>query len=146
MTDLTNIKPMPREVLSFIEKGMVIVDDVPKSDFRAEDLEFIQFWIRPEPTVNSVSMRERAVELKGNFGLKDAQRILDYLNYVKAEDLQNRYIILPGTVVRDWEGNLEVPQIIWYGKWTLSFRSMANGFADQDRFARCKQQGTEIDI
>lgn len=127
-----------------IPEGWTVVEDVEPSEFQTlEDLEFIAFLKDGEPPVKGKVMRRRAVELRANLGLSDAQRLMDILNALDKppDDLQGGYIALTGTVLRGPGGRLGVPCLDGrVDRWYLHFSWLDYGWDGHARLARCKSE------
>jgi hypothetical protein len=80
-------------------------------------------------------MRKRAVEFKGNLGLSDGKRMLAEQDKIPVE-FRDFYILLPGTVLRDSDGDLYVPFLYWGGdRWYLGFYWLDYDWHVSARFA-----------
>lgn len=121
------------------KKRWEIVEDVELSKFDIKNLSFISFLENGEDYIRGEEMRKRAVTLKANRGLADAKYLLDHQAEIPAKLRGKKYIVLPGTVLRDSNGYLCVPYLHWNGvRWVLSFFWVGNGFHSSIVLARSK--------
>ncbi len=126
-------------VAELIPKGWEIVEDIAPSKFQVKDLEFISFLEKGEEYIGGEVMRQRAVKLKANLGLADAKYLLDHQAEIPAKLRGKKYIVLPGTVLRDSCGDLGVPYLGWGGgRWVLDFCWVDDGFSGRDVLAPSK--------
>lgn len=111
------------EIAKHIPQEWSVKDDVPLSLSQAQKLEFISFLESGEEYISGgETMCSRAVRLGGNRGLADAVWLIENQHLIPAE-LRGKYIVLPGTLLRDSDGDLNVPYLRWDdGRWILSFR------------------------
>ncbi len=113
---------MAPEVLALIPYNWAVIQNVPASDFRVEELAFISF-IGTDEELGGREMLERA-RMWNNLGLEDAPRILANQTAIPAS-LRGSRIILPETVLRDWDGDPCVPSLWWHdGEWKLDFEPL----------------------
>lgn len=118
--------------------GYTVVEDVPSAKCEISGFEMVSFLNDGESFVKDKVMRERAVTLKANFGLVDAKRMLDNQEEIPAE-FQGKYLVFPGTLLRDSDGRLHIAFLCWVGdRWHLHFHWVGGGFYDHDRLVRCK--------
>ena len=121
------------------KKKWGVVEDVSPFEFKVKDLEFISFLEKGEDYIGGEEMRKRAVGLKANLGLADAKYLLDHKAEIPAKLRGKKYIVLPGTVLRDSVGDLLVPYLGWRGgRWVLDFNWVDNAFNGYDVLARSK--------
>ena len=121
------------------KKKWEIVEDIEPSKFQVKDLEFISFLEKGEEFVKGEVMRQRAVKLKANLGLCDGKYLLEHQDEIPAKLRGKKYVVLPGTVLYDSDGNLRVPCLCWDGdRWVLSFGWVGNAFYGRDCLARSK--------
>lgn len=120
--------------------GYEVVQDVAApTDFQVKNLKFIPFMKAGDPLfIDGDTMWSRAVELRGNFGLCDAPRLLDQQADIPVE-LHDKYIILAGTKLRGLSGVLYVAYLYWDGKqWYLDFLRIDYAWGEGGRLPRCK--------
>lgn len=120
--------------------GYTVLEDLAKpTEFAVKDLEFIPVLKDGELPITGDVMRDRAVTLKANFGLCDVPRLLDQQADIPVE-LQDKYIVLAATKLRDRDGNLYVAYLNFSGKrWCLIFFGrLDDDWVGDDRFPRCK--------
>ena len=121
-----------------IPEGWTVVEDVAPSVFDVSKMKPVSFLKEGESFIGGEEMRKRAIELKGNLGLADGQRMLDEPNKIPVE-LRNFSILLPGTVLRDLDGHLRVSYLSFLvGRWIPLFHGLVNDWDDNDRFACCE--------
>ncbi|TAN33268.1 hypothetical protein EPN28_02740 [Patescibacteria group bacterium] len=106
-----------------------VVEDVAPSQFEVKDLEYVSFLEPDDPGyVNGEVMRARAVVLKANYGLVDGKRMLECQAEIPKE-MQDKIIVLPGTLLRGRRGGLYVACLSWVGaRWVLDVRWVVYGF------------------
>ncbi|MFH1315319.1 MAG: hypothetical protein ABIH67_02870 [Candidatus Uhrbacteria bacterium] len=115
-----------------------VIEDVELTELEPNDLEFFSFLKGDEAVVNGDTMRSRAVQFNGNLGLSDTPRLLEWLNQLDEDprELQGKYIVLPGTVLRGLGGGLLVPCLLRDGgRWVLSFGWLGDDWDDDGRLA-----------
>ena len=118
--------------------GYTVVEDVEPSQFKVKNLKFITFLKSGELYITGETMRQRAITLKGNFGLIDGQYLLDHQEEIPKKML-GKYIVLPGTLLRGSDGRLFIACLRWRGgRWVLGFVWLGGGWDSNDRFARCE--------
>ena len=121
------------------KKKWGVVEDVSPFEFKVKDLEFISFLEKGEDYIGGEEMRKRAVGLKANLGLADAKYLLDHKAEIPAKLRGKKYIVLPGTVLRDSNSDLRVPYLGWVGgRWVLRFLWLDFDFLGRDVLARSK--------
>lgn len=112
-----------------------VVEDVEPRSFKVGDLKFKSFLQGDETYVGGDTMRQRAVELKGNLGLSDAKYFLEHQSEIPTE-LRGKYIVFAGTVMRGSGGSIHVPFIYFNdGRWVLGFDWLGCHFNVNDRVA-----------
>lgn len=125
------------EVAPHIPGGWSVLEDVPSRIPR--EPKFISFLESGEVYVDSETMRSRAVKLGGNLGIADAVWFLENQTLIPTELRGQAFIVFPGTVLRDSDGDLRVPYLGWGGKrWILRFRWLDNRWDGGDRMVSCK--------
>jgi hypothetical protein len=117
-------------------KWEVVEDVEPTPDLEVKKLKFKSFLkLGDGRHIGGEEIRRRAVRRKGNLGLSDAPRFLKQQKDIPIE-LRGKYMVLPGTKLRDSDGNLNVPSLYWSGdQWVLRFYWLVFGWHDYDRFA-----------
>ncbi|MFA6424514.1 MAG: hypothetical protein WCV83_04400, partial [Candidatus Magasanikbacteria bacterium] len=111
-------------------------DVAPTLDLDVSKLNWKSFLEGAENWVDGTTMRQRAVVLKGNYGLSDVPKFLAQQAKIPA-DVQ--YIVLTGTVLRGPGGGLRVPYLYRYGvRWVLSF-CWLGGDWDSDGRVACSE-------
>ena len=103
------------------KESWVLVEDVGEvpADFAISELEIVSFLQKGEIFILSDEMRKRAKKLGGNLGQRHAEFLL---NCQIPEAWRQYYLVFPGTVWRDRDGDLCVPYLSWYGgRWVLGF-------------------------
>lgn len=116
-------------------KKCEVVEDVAPSQFDVAKLKAVSFLKGEEQIVRGKIMRKRAIELKGNLGLVDGKRLLAEQVQIPVE-LREYFIVLPGTLLRDHDGDLHVPCLCWDGdQWVLSFDWLDDDWDGSDRLA-----------
>lgn len=117
-----------------------VTDDVDPTRFEVRDLEFVSYLSNGQESgfgITGEAMREQAVWLRANFGLVDAKYILAHQDEIPAEWQGNIYIVFPGTLLRDFDGNINVAYSAWDGKlWRLYFTWLADRWNEYGRLAR----------
>ena len=122
--------------MKYIPKGWKIESDVEPS--KIKDFDFVSFLKKGEDYIGGTELQKRAEELNANLGMADAEYLLEHQNLIPAE-LQDKYLIFAGTVLRDSDGRFRVPCLYWDGgRWVLSFYWLVSGFSDLGRLARGK--------
>ncbi|TSC84381.1 MAG: hypothetical protein G01um101413_676 [Parcubacteria group bacterium Gr01-1014_13] len=129
---------LPSELLAdrLKKKGWAIVENVKPSKFEVKDLELVSILKDGEESVDGDTMRQRATNLKANFGLDDAKYILDHQAEIPVE-FRGKYLIFPGTLF----DCMHIPSIRWEdGKWQFGFIPVSFGFnyGDDDLLVRSK--------
>lgn len=128
--------PSQIHAADLIPQGWMVVEDVAPSKFHVKELEFISFLNQGESSINCEVIRQRAVTLKANLGLVDGKRILAEQDKLPVE-LRDKYIVLPGTLLRAPDGLLRVAYLFWDGgRWCLSFRWLGCDWVGHVRLAR----------
>lgn len=124
---------------TLIPEGWVVVEDVPPSTtFEVKNLELVPFLGKGEQYVEGGVMKKRATEAQANLGLVDGKKLLDNQAKIPAE-MRDYYLVLPGTVLRDPDGDLRVPYLYWYdGRWQLDFGWLDFNWRDRGRLLRSK--------
>lgn len=131
--------PSQIHAADLIPNGCRVVEDVEPTEFNVEDLEFPTFLEAGETSIGGDLMRERAVNLKANFGLTDGKRILANQGKIPVE-MRGKYIVLTGTKLRDPDGCLCVACLYWDDdRWVLDFIWLDDGFGGYDRLVRRKE-------
>lgn len=105
---LLHFKPDKRRIVLF--DG--VRQDVAPSTFEVNKLRLISFLKDKEPSINRNEMRKRAVELGGNLGFGDAERLLAEQQNISTH-FRDFIIPFPGTLWRDSEGYLRVACLYW---------------------------------
>ncbi|MDO8499152.1 MAG: hypothetical protein Q7S66_00640 [bacterium] len=86
-----------------------------------------------------ISQRRRGVANRANFGLVDGKRLAALANEGKIALEKGKYYVLPGTVLRDPDGNLRVACLGWDGDhWVVYFAFLGLDWGEPGRFVRCK--------
>ncbi len=137
----------PSEILAsdLIPEIWEVTEDVIPSEFKISDLEFISFLVGDEQQISGHEMRKRAVTLRGNMGIVDSKRIIAGWTKIPKEPWNKySYIALPGTVLRDLGGNLQIPYICqhhWHeGRLELHFVRISENFIGIGCLARIKSK------
>lgn len=139
-------RPSPKsattpEVAAHIPKGWTVLKDVALTLSHHLKIKFISFLERGEVSVHDKVMCERAVKLGGNLGLADARWLVENRQLIPAELRGRKYIIFPGTVLRDSIGYLYVPYLLWDdGRWILNFRWLEDRWIDLDCLVSCMEE------
>lgn len=121
-----------------IPDGWKVAEDVAPSSFDVSKLKLVAFLKKGESAIGGVEMRKRAIELKGNLGLADGQRLLAEQDKIPVE-FRDYYIVLSGTVLRGSGGDLDVPCLAFFdGRWVLDFFWLDDGWHGLVRFACCE--------
>ena len=121
---------------NLIPTGWTLIEDVVPSTKNGRD--FITFLEKGESYINGEVMRQRAKKHTANLGLVDAKRDLEHQDNIPV-GLRGKYLVYSGTVLRDSDGNLDVPCLDWGGdRWVLLFRWLGDDFYVFDRLARGK--------
>lgn len=121
-----------------IPEEWTVVEDVAPSAFDISKLKPVSFLKSGESSIGGEEMRRRAVKFKANLGLADGKRMLVEQDKIPAE-FRDFYIVLSGTVLRDSDGYLRVPDLYFLGgRWVLDFNWLGSGWLDSGRFARCE--------
>lgn len=129
------LHPSSTLAAALIPKGWTVIEDVAPSTFKVRDLKFKSFFERGEFYITSKKMRQRAIDMKGNLGLVDGQYLLEHQAEIHV-GLGGKYIVLPGTLLRDLDDCLRVPCLSWDGgRWYLIFCRLDGGWDDRGRFA-----------
>lgn len=103
-----------------IPKGWKIIKDVPQS--KSKEFEFISCLNENENCIFSwEELQKWAVNLNANLGLKDAEFLEEHQSLI-SEKMRNKWIVFPGTILRDSDGFLYVACLDWDGdRWVLRF-------------------------
>ena len=116
-------------------------EDVVPSQFEAKKLKFNSF-IREgdcDGRIDSITMRQRAKEMRGNLGLVDGENLKNQMNKSKEEfkHLQDKCIVLPGTLVYYSDDDLpEIAYLCWGGdSWGLCLCWFEDDWGKNDLFA-----------
>ena len=117
-----------------------VIDDVDPAQFEGKDIEFISYLNNGEEFGWGIAgevMRERAIQLRANLGLVDAKYILEHQDEIPA-DLQGKvYIVFPGTLLNDFDGNTNVAYSTWDGQyWRLYFTWLSDIWNGNGRLVR----------
>lgn len=122
-----------------VPNGYTVVEDVePTPSLDIEKLEYIGFLEWQEKHIGGEEVQKRAVKLKGNLGLSDAKYLLANQAKIPTE-LRGKYIVLPGTVLRNTGGDCFVPYLVWSsGRWILRLYLLSSSFDGDDRLVRSK--------
>jgi hypothetical protein len=121
-----------------------MIEDVEPTLAPGAKLSFPSFFRETDGgRVDGPTMRNRAKEMKANYGLSDAPVILGLdgkgLSTIPAELRGKVYIVLAGTVLRDSGGSLFVPYLCWNGDaWVVDFDLLSIDWHDFDRLVSCE--------
>ena len=113
-------------------------DDVQPSQFEAKNIKLKTFLEDGEGQITGEEVRKRALAKKGNFGLVDGERWKNEMNNSKDKfkKWQGKYIVLPGTLLRDSNDHLRVAFLYWNGdSWEFNFFWLDNDWLGHDQFA-----------
>ena len=112
----------------------------PTSEFAGEagplTLELCEFLESGESCISGEEMVRRAIGKGAALGQKHAEAFLKkYERWVPPKGV--RYIALPGTILRDSDGDRLVPCLCWDGgRWWLGFDWLENDWRGSDRLLR----------
>ncbi len=122
-----------------IPDGYEILEDVEPSKFQVKDLKLASFLHDEDGgSVNGEIMRQRAVKLSANFGLVDAQFILDHQDEIPV-GFRGECLVFTGTLLRYPNGDLHVAYLRWNGaRWYLAFYWLDDDWNGNDRLLHCK--------
>jgi hypothetical protein len=132
--------PSSKYVARFWPGREVVEDVVPSPNLNIGDFEFIPFLRENENWVSGEEMRKRAVEIKANLGFVDAVHLLRCEEKIP-EELRRKFLVFPGTVLRDPDGDLCVVHLNWDRiHWCLNCSILGPGVTwhDDARLARCR--------
>lgn len=110
-----------------------VVEDVEPIKFHIQNIALAPFSQEGELAIGSREMRDRAALIGGDFGLVDAEYLLEHQADIPAS-WQNYGIVFPGTVLRNSSDNgFYVPVLICWigGDWQLSFNSLDGDWGDR---------------
>lgn len=127
----------PSEIFApdLIPTFWAVVEDIPPSTFKVSKLKWILLLRRGEYNIKGDTLYKRATKFKGNLGLVDGQYILDHQDQIPVE-MQDKPIILPGTILRDSIRELYIPYLYFFGsRWHLCFSGVRFGWDGTARFA-----------
>ena len=113
-------------------------DDVQPSQFEAKNIKLKTFLEDGEGQITGEEVRKRALAKKGNFGLVDGERWKNEMNNSKDKfkKWQGKYIVLPGTLLRDSNDHLRVAFLYWDGgSWEFDFYWLGGGWGGDGQFA-----------
>lgn len=120
-----------------LPKGWTVVENVPQAIFEVDKLRFRPLIEQYRVPVSSKEMLRRALELHGNIGLADGYRLIAEQDRIPKE-MQGKCILLPGTIMRDQNGELVIKAIIYdfdKHRWIFSTGGFSRGFSAPDHFA-----------
>lgn len=123
-------------------KSWKVIKDVSPTEFQVKDLEFVTFVKEGELLVNYKVARKRAIGLKANFGIADAQYLLEHQKEIPAEFFETEErIVFPGTLLRDKGGSLMVGYLFLGidGRWHGAFRGIYGPWGSHEYLARRKK-------
>jgi len=117
------------------EKGWTLLENVSRR--LASAIDGVPFLKGNETSVNGEEMVRRArVELDANYGQEDAEWALENQDKIPVE-LRKFYLVFPGTVWQDSDGNRRVPYLYWCGdRWILYFHWLDVVWNSFDRLVR----------
>ncbi len=114
------------------EFGWGLISDIMYKEAEVK-LELCEFLEPGETSVRGKIMAERAVKLGANLGQKHAETLLKNQHLIPKE-WRRFYLIFPGTVWQDSNGNRHVPYLNWSGKrWHLNFYWLEDDWNSRDR-------------
>ncbi len=121
------------------KEGWKLVEDIGgPGKVVITDLEIISFLHEgeKEKSVSGEVMRSRAVDLGANLGQRHAEYLLEHQIEIPKE-FRKFYLVFPGTVWRDSDGDLDAPCLRWSGAgWCLDFAWLGNGWSVSGRLLR----------
>ena len=116
--------------------GWILVEDNPLQKSVSE-LEIVSFLKRGENSISGERIRQRAAEMGGNFGQREAEYLLNHQEEIPVSWRQY-YLVFPGTVWRYSDGSLGVPYLDWgCGRWSLRFSFL--GWNSDGRLLRSRK-------
>ena len=145
-----NSKEVVRAVQNIIDRGSVfaydkrkdgweLIEDVAFAPFDVSKMKLVPFLKSGESSANSEEMVSRALELKANFGQRDAEYLLEHQQEIPKE-FRKYYIVFTGTKWRNPDGNRNVAYLNWNGKqWYLNFNWLENDWNSNDRLPRLRE-------
>jgi len=127
------VKSLLQLTTPLIPRGYEVVEDVPQTIMSVKDLvdvEFISHLKNGELYVSGGEMKKRAIGLNANFGHADGVFMLMHEELIPKE-LQGKYIVLTGTVVRSPTRERLFAYLYWDGEgWVLSWCGIGFNFPD----------------
>lgn len=117
--------------------GWTLLENVGRRITSVRDLELVPFLKGGEDYINGEEMARRArMELDANLGQSDAEYMLEHQDEIPAE-FRKYYLVFPGTVWRDADGDRYVPYLRWSGgRWVLRFFWFDGGWHSSVRLVR----------
>lgn len=101
--------------------------------------EMVEFLKQGESSVNGEVMKLRAKELNAHLGQGEAEYWLENQHLIPVE-CRGKYLVFPGTVWQDSDGDRIVPCLGWRGdRWCLLFRWLGGGWVSYGRLVRLRK-------
>lgn len=116
------------------EDGWKLIEDVPLEG--TPTLELVEFRKDGEDYVNGETMLSRAKELGNMAGQRHAERLLSMASQIP-KSWRDFYLVFPGTVWQDTDGNRNVPYLYWSGgEWNLDWSWLSSDWSRDYRVVR----------
>lgn len=120
--------------------GWKLVENVTEAmDFKIKDLQLVSFLKSGESYVNGEVMRQRAIEMKCNFGQQHAEYLISNQNEISKE-FRKYTLVFSGTVWQCPYGCRYVPFLRWNGgQWILNFSWLGDYWNDDNRLLQARK-------
>ena len=113
--------------------GWKLLEDVP-FDGQPFDFDLVEFLKTGESLVNGEVMKQRAKELNAHLGQGHAEWLEANQDRIPQELRGKYYLVFPGTVWQDSDGDRYVPCLFWDDdRWCLRFSWLRYGWNSDDR-------------
>ncbi|MBI2010890.1 MAG: hypothetical protein HYS89_01500 [Candidatus Colwellbacteria bacterium] len=120
------------------EEGWELVESIDEEPAPVSRLELVSFLRRGESYVSGETMRERVREEGASLGQRQAEYLRVHQEEIPSE-WREFYLVLPGTVWRDRDGDLYVPYLYWHGgRWYMLFHRLERDWYSNGRLVSRK--------
>ncbi len=119
--------------------GWTLLEDTP-FDGKQFVPDLVEFLKPGESYVSGEVMKQRAKELNAHLGQRHAEYLLDHQELILKEWRGNYFLVFPGTVWQDSDGDRSVPFLNWDGgRWYLDFYWLRYDWYDDFRLVRSRE-------
>ncbi|TSC84668.1 MAG: hypothetical protein G01um101413_52 [Parcubacteria group bacterium Gr01-1014_13] len=135
--------PVPINAANLVPGDLEVIQEVEPSKFEIWRLEAVPFFGQDKDTnaeeeITTEVLRQRAIKLKANLGLADAQYILGHQAGIPNE-FRKHYFVFLGAHLRVPENGLVVAFLYWHhSRWFLGFRPAGDSWTRNGRLLRIK--------